>query len=1091
MDEVRKTDHTTSASDVNNKSGKQTSKAIHPKSDKPRIGRIAGPFGIVIFGLITIIILCISALSIWLSPDRLAGIAQREADRYLNADLYTGEIKFTFWSSFPHLHVEVDSISIVSRTLRSLPQSQREALPGNPDFLASARSFSGGINILRLLIDGEVSLTDVSVDRLRLNCVAVNDSVTNYNIIKVSDNKPISIPRIRARSITLTHPRRLSYYSAATNTFADILFSDAVLKRVGKKGDDYRMLFKGLASVNSDRLEVLNKFPFTFDGIVKMEFKPFGMTFNDYTINLGNTRGKMNLALKLGDDIKVKDFKYSLSSVDLMRLAQYLPSAYLPEMERINANVAVDMEARLLKPYRYSPSTLPSIAVDMTVPRGTVTYSVSDNSSYSVDNINMDASFIFNGDNPDDSYFNINNLSMSGYGATLSLHGNVSDLTTNPKVQATVNGQANLGIMSSKIRELAPYNISGEMAVNSDISFRLSSLSDPQVNKISVKGDVILSDYALNPTSFPLDIEGDMVRLNFSTMSNTLSVLDLDNSDIKVLADASELRYKGNGTNIKGKRMRVDCNLHGFNINAGKPVDGVITAADIYVSRPKDSLDVALHNSVIKGSVTESAKGFESCISLSSALSEISLPEADLRLKNINSSFILSPLSGIDHKFDYASIHKDSLVLDAMPHTAEYLKFDAPQQLRQLIDRWRMEMTLSASDGQLKIDGSPSNTGFSNISIAAGNDYIDIHSLHVDLDRTPLDLKGRVDNLHAIICSGQPVEIPVKLTANLGTVNINDIAYDYEAGVKRRTNHDYYTKVRHKDIPVVSNDSIAFLIPRNLRADLRVSAKETVYTNLHLYNLATGIRIEDGDANIDYLNIDSDFGKAAMKFDYFTSDIENMKINANVRIDDINLVEFFKNFHTLLLMMPEMKNLTGDISAELDGSVDLFPTMYINSPSLTASASVHGRNLQVHQNPFIRHITKMLLIRNDNDLSIKNMDVSAEIHDNLLTLFPFNFEFENYKINMMGVNNFNGDIYYHIGVLESPLHFPFGINIEGLFHHPEFRFGGARYKAKNAWRVTDNTQGEYRFNLTKELKYFAKEFMHKAAQAAVDPDISL
>ncbi len=49
----------------------------------------------------------------------------------------------------------------------------------------------------------------------------------------------------------------------------------------------------------------------------------------------------------------------------------------------------------------------------------------------------------------------------------------------------------------------------------------------------------------------------------------------------------------------------------------------------------------------------------------------------------------------------------------------------------------------------------------------------------------------------------------------------------------------------------------------------------------------------------------------------------------------------------------------------------------------------------------------------------------------LLELEPFDFRFSNYGLRMQGLNNFNGDLYYHIGVERNPLHIPFGIIIEG------------------------------------------------------------
>lgn len=51
-----------------------------------------------------------------------------------------------------------------------------------------------------------------------------------------------------------------------------------------------------------------------------------------------------------------------------------------------------------------------------------------------------------------------------------------------------------------------------------------------------------------------------------------------------------------------------------------------------------------------------------------------------------------------------------------------------------------------------------------------------------------------------------------------------------------------------------------------------------------------------------------------------------MRVGCNVALDTINVVTFFKRFHTLLEMMPEMKNLSGNVSVEAKGGSSSSPT---------------------------------------------------------------------------------------------------------------------------------------------------------------------
>ena len=1040
--------------------------------------------GLILLCLLVLPVVLLCGISLFLTPERLARIAEEQAEKYLDADVYVGDVKFSLWSTFPHFHVEVDSLNIISHTFSGLTAAQRDSLPDSPDFLASSGRLSGGINVVSLLA-GKYRLSNVTLENLRLNCVALNDSVTNYDIVRSEGPTHINVPEIEAQSLTLVHPRNLSYYSAATDTYADLRFSKAGLTRLGKHGGDYDMTFKGLISVKSDNLEVLRRFPFSFAGKVDIGFKPFSLKFDNYAITLGNISGHMNLDLNMGEDIRVRNFQYTLSAVDLMRLAQYLPSQWLPELEHINADVAVTMDARLLKPYRYSPSKLPSLAVDMRVPDGRVSYDIGDGNVYSVHDLNLDASFIFDGDDPDASYFDISNLSMSGYGTAIALTGKVTDLAGSPRVHADMKAVADMKVFCNEIEELRKYGLSGKLSAETTTDFLMNSLSEPTLSDILLHGTVKIADYAFCPAEGNLRISGDAARIAFRTDAKTPSAIDFANSSVGMDVELSKVRLDhldGKSLALSGHNLSVQASLNGKDMKEGKPLEAMVKAASLVLHDPADRLNVSLKDADVAGVLLKNQKGYGTSLTLNAKGAQMKAPDTDVKLGALSADFSLQPGAPEKDVESYTlPAFKDTLVLKRLAHTDEYLDFKLPKGLKNFVDNWTYSLALRIASGHVDTPSLKGDNRLTGLRLALDNNRLNIADISLNVNTIPVRINGAVKNLHRIICGDGPTVIPVDLNMALGKVNINKLAYDYSGG----------TKAPVAETAPRPSDSVALLLPRNLLADVSLSADETIYTNLHLYDLDSKIRIGEGDMNVEYLKVSTDFGKASLGLKYCSSDIERLGADASLDIDSINVVNFFKNFHALLMMMPQMSNLSGYVSAHLTGSVPLFPTMYVNSPGLQASALVSGFGLKVHQTPFIRRITRMLLIPNDNDLIIKNVNIRADVANNMLKLRPFHLEFENYLLSIVGLNNFNGDLYYHLGVDKSPIHLPFGINIKGHFDHPTLRFGGAKYKERNAWAVTDNVQGKYRFNLTAEGRLFMKAFMHKAAQAAVDPNVSL
>ena len=152
-----------------------------PPKRKPLWRRVLRWTAITLLSVVALFII-VCSLVVWiLTPPRLTPIVEKYATEYLDASVSIKRVELSFWSTFPRLTVEVDSLDIVSHSLRSLPAQMRATLPADADSLMSLKGFSGGVNVLQLLA-GNIHLHDVLIDSPRVNILQVNDSVANYLI---------------------------------------------------------------------------------------------------------------------------------------------------------------------------------------------------------------------------------------------------------------------------------------------------------------------------------------------------------------------------------------------------------------------------------------------------------------------------------------------------------------------------------------------------------------------------------------------------------------------------------------------------------------------------------------------------------------------------------------------------------------------------------------------------------------------------------------------------------------------------------------------------------------------------------------------
>lgn len=158
--------------------------------------------------VIVALVLVVVTLVVWiLSPAKLTPLVERHASEYLNADLRAGRIELTFWHTFPHLTLDVDSLRLTSRSLRRLPDSIAATLPADADSLLALGRFHGEIDLLPLFA-GRIALRDVELHRPAVNLVQVSDSVANYDHAPVgreavADTTALALPPISIHRFTI------------------------------------------------------------------------------------------------------------------------------------------------------------------------------------------------------------------------------------------------------------------------------------------------------------------------------------------------------------------------------------------------------------------------------------------------------------------------------------------------------------------------------------------------------------------------------------------------------------------------------------------------------------------------------------------------------------------------------------------------------------------------------------------------------------------------------------------------------------------------------------------------------------------------
>lgn len=1063
-----------------NSNASSDNKDTAPRPPLSRPLKILRAAGWCVAGIVGLVTLSLGAITFYLTPQRLSRIVSQQASKYLNADVAVHNMHFTIWSSFPHFWISADSIRVTSHTLDNIPDSVAGVLPADRAFLGSTHSLHGSINLADL-VAGRISLRNVTVDSLRVNLVAFNDSINNYNIVPDETSMPDKVPYITANIIQLTHPQPLTYFNASAATTVDTRLKSASLHRQEDKHNVYRLAIDGKADMTVGQLQLLRQFPFNLSGLVNLDFDPLRINMTDYAVSLADVKGHLSLNAQLDGNVKVSSMSYAIASFHPLEVLHYLMPTLATQLDAMSADVDVRAQARLTAPWHPSVQPLPSLEIDVNIPSGTASYTVQDEGTYTLDNIDIQAKLIFDGNNPEATYITVPSMRLSGEGLSADISGRLDDITTSPRLQADIQCSTNMEV-AGRFPMLRPYNLGGTLTADTKVECNLDALMTNPLLALRADGKASVNHLQLRPTAIPgLIVKANEATLVFQTAREGEGDICHTTADIEL--NGVTMQTSSVQADMKRIEMKAVTEPHPTTTDAPLPIRLNAWMHDADVKVPAESMTLGLGGFSLTASAADlrnPAAGIKSTATLDRL--NVNTPNTRSHLHDLTLGFDLRHTGRYIPRRTPMKSYSDTEGLKGTRHTPLYLVPSLSKTVTGFLSNNTFKASLKAEGGKFITSAVPDPNYLYNLDLGLDNNRFDIHNLRLRAGDTGMGLHGTVSGLRDFMLSKRPVPLDVDMTIGLDTVNINRLARLYERSMALAG--DTTAGKPAVQAPPESTDSVAVMIPRNINARIKASAMETVYTDLHLYDLKTDVNVRDGVVDVNPLHISAAFGEAAMKLRYATDDIQNIGVSTSLNFNNINVVSFFRNFHTLLLMMPQMKNLSGYITAGMEGNFNIFPDMYANVPSLQATLTIDGRELKVHQSDFIRRLTRMLLIHTDDDLTIDDVNVRAIIHDNLCELYPFTFKFDSYRLSMAGLNNFQGKLYYHIGVEKSPLHIPFGINIVGHYSHPELRFGGSHFKVNQATDITSHIVTQQTFNVVKEAKYYVHEFLRKAAQAA-------
>ena len=1037
---------------------------------------------------------------VWiLTPQKLTPLVERYASSYLDADVTVSRVELTVWSSFPQIRLDVDSLTIVSRTLSGLTADQRTALPAYADTLLHVDALTGGINLAKLAI-GTIDLHHVEIVRPAINLVQATTDAANYTIVPASaddsnDDQPADMPDITIDRFAIIGDAPVRYLSVP-----DSIDVTLTLASTGINGGDhtrpYEVSLSGRSWLTAGAQPLLADFCIGIDGCVHWSpSAPQSVRLTDFNVDLDSIHTTVDVDLDMADPMTVHSASLTIAPTPVMTLLRYLPENMRSDFDGLQTDLTVSVGATLKAPYVIGKDLIPSASVTLAIPDGSASWL-----GYRLDRAGMEIAADIDGSNPDASTVDIARLDLNGSGVSVGLRGRITNPLSDPMADGRFEGRINFSALPRAITRQLPMQLSGLLAGNTDFRLRGSDLNRNNFHRAYLDGDIDLHRFGMTTDDSMTVYVGD-ARLSFGTNSklsagavkvDSLLTASLNVDTASVTMPELELIIAGASVGMGSRNTASSSDTTIIN-----PIGGNISVRRLDYRSMADSVRIRMRD-IQCGALLRRfhGEGRVPQLGLKATAGRISYGDGLTRMSVSDGQFAvtahLNPRPKLPARMQarYDSIaaanpgaSRDSIASAGFRRTqrqteTEQLDLAVDNSIGQMLRRWDVRGELTARSGRMVTPYFPLRNRINDLDMHFTTDSVCLNSFRLTSGGSDLALTGNISNIRRALTSRSGSPLKIRFAIDSDTLNVNQITRavfmgaafgEHADSLREAITGDVSEEELQTRLESTADSTGALLIPTNIDAELTLNANHILYADMLLNKLQGAVLVYDGGLKLQDLSARTDMGSLDLTALYSARTKRDISFGFSLGVHDFNIERFTSLMPVVDSLLPLMRDFRGIINADVVATTAIDSMMNIELPTLHAAIKLTGDSLVVLDRETFRTLSKWLMFKNKQHNMIDHMEVELTVNDSQLELYPFMFDIDRYRLGVMGGNDLALNLNYHISVLKSPLPFKFGVNIKGTADDMKIRVGKARFKENMAAERTEIVETT-RVNLVNEIE---------------------
>ncbi|MEX1239213.1 MAG: AsmA-like C-terminal region-containing protein [Cyclobacteriaceae bacterium] len=215
----------------------------------------------------------------------------------------------------------------------------------------------------------------------------------------------------------------------------------------------------------------------------------------------------------------------------------------------------------------------------------------------------------------------------------------------------------------------------------------------------------------------------------------------------------------------------------------------------------------------------------------------------------------------------------------------------------------------------------------------------------------------------------------------------------------------------------VAEDTTSFStipVPSNVDFVLNSSIKTAKLMDLTISNATGDIIIRDGVANLNGLRFNMMGGNFVVNGTYNTRDLDHPTYDLGLKIDNLSIQDAANSFSVIKTYAPIAGLVKGKFSTDFKIDGELLKNMMPNMRTVDGAGLIKVAQATLQDSKLVSGITSLTKLDNTDEVTLKDVLMSATIEDGKLSVKPFDVNFGNYKTTVTGSTYMDGSIDYNL-----------------------------------------------------------------------------